>query len=62
MLIFILEMEIEYQDRFQKLSLLTNLIFFSNREIYFGSKLPNQIKNSYSVKVIKILDDFRKKW
>ena len=37
------------------------LDFFANRVIYFWNKSPNQIKNSNSVKKIKIkLDDFRK--
>ena len=58
--IFLFTLEIYCQDRFQKLNLLTNQIFFANRVIYFGNKLPNQIKNSSSVKHFKIkLDDFR---
>ena len=46
--IFVFEMEIYCQDRFQKPSLLTNWNFFANRAIYFWYKLPNQMKNSYS--------------
>ena len=48
--IFLLKMEIYCQDRFKKLSLLTNwILIFAHRTIYFWNKLPNQIKNSNSV-------------
>ena len=56
--IFLLKLKIYYQGRIQKLSLLTNCIFWL---IYFGNKLHNQIKNSDSVKSFDFkLDDFRK--
>ena len=50
------------QERFQKLNLLTEWIYFAIRVIiYFWNKLPNQIKNSISVWHFKIkLDNFRK--
>ena len=60
--IFVFEMEIYCQDRFQKPSLLTNWIFFANRAIYFWYKLPNQIKNRNGVKKFNIeFGHFRKK-
>ena len=53
--IFLFKLKTFCQDRFQKVSLPTNWI-------YFWNNLPNQIKNSYSVGICKIeLDDFRKK-
>ena len=49
------EREICYQDRFQKLRLLTNWIFYA---IYFRNKLPNQNKNSKSIENFKIKLDY----
>ena len=48
--------------RFQKLSLLTNWIFFFCKlSNIFSNKVPNQIKNNNSVENFKIkLDNFRK--
>ena len=58
--VYIFELEIYYQGRFQKLSLLTNWIFLAKRVISFWKKLPYQIKNSIRVKSTKIkLNDFR---
>ena len=49
--IFLLELKINYQDRFPKLSLLTNgFFFFANRVIYFRNRLPNQIKKDKECK------------
>ena len=36
--------------------------FFANRVIYFWNKLPNQMKNRYSVKNFKIVWVKKKKW
>ena len=60
-LVFLLEIDIVFQDTFQKISLLTNRIFLANKIIYFWNKLSNQIKNSDSVETSKIkLNYFRK--
>ena len=57
--IFLFEKKIYCQDRFQKLSLQTNWIFFANRVIYLWNKLSNKIKNNNNRKNFKIeLDDF----
>ena len=71
--IFLLQLEIFCQNRFQKLTLLDNWIlkiffrffiyffFLSYRVIYFRNKLSNQIKNSNRIENFKIkLDGFRK--
>ena len=47
--IFLLQMEIYNQSRFQKLSLWTNSTFLQI-VIYFRNKLLNQMKNSNNVK------------
>ena len=57
-LIFLLEMEIYCQDRFSKLSLLTNLFLLNI--IYYWNKLPNQIKTS--VKSFKNKLDYCRKY
>ena len=44
--IFNLQLKIYCHGRFQELSLRTMLDFRVNREIYFGIKLPDQIKNN----------------
>ena len=51
--IFLFEVEIYYQSRFQKLNLLIGFFFFDGY-IYFWKKLPNQMKKSNSVKIIKL--------
>ena len=58
--IFLLKLKICCQD-ISKTKSTKQLNFLSNRIINFRNKLPNQIKNSKSVKNFKIkLDDFRK--
>ena len=59
--IFILELEIFCQERFQKLSLLTNWIF-CNRVIYVCNKLPNQIKKQLECKKKKLSLDSLKNY
>ena len=60
--IFLLEMENYCQDRFQKLSLLTNWIFSTNRVIYFWTKLPNYIKNRKRVEIFGLNLMVSEKW
>ena len=57
--IFLLEMEIYSQDRFQTLSLQTNWIFLIIEIYIFGKNWPNQIKDSNSVKNKIKLDNLK---
>ena len=50
---FFFELEIHYRDWFEQLNPLTKMIF-ANRVLPFLNKLVIQIKNSSSVKKIKI--------
>ena len=52
-LTFLIKLEIYGQGRLQKLT-INQLDFFAIRVIYFWNKLPNQIKNSNSVKILRL--------
>ena len=50
----LLQLEIYFHGKFQKLSLYQLDFFFANTVMYIWKKLPHQIKDSNSVKKIEI--------